>query len=69
MGLVDLELMRGERRQGLATLLVGEALRQVHDQGVALIEAQVTRENTICRALFDKLGFEEVDQATVYRKE
>lgn len=68
MGLVDLELVPGQRRQGLATYLVGEALRIVHDQGVALVEAQVRQSNPIARALFDKLGFRQVDAGSVFRK-
>jgi len=68
-GLVDLHVAESERRQGLATHLLGEAFRQLHAQSVAVVEAQVRESNATARQLFDKLGFVEVDQSVVYRKE
>ena len=68
-GLVDLHVAESERHQGLATHLLGEAFRHLHAQSVAVIEAQVREANAIARKLFDSLGFQEVDQSVVYRKE
>jgi ribosomal protein S18 acetylase RimI-like enzyme len=68
-GLVDLHVAEAERRQGLATHLLGEAFRQLHAHSVAAVEAHVTESNAHARGLFNKLGFEEVDQSVVYRKE
>jgi ribosomal protein S18 acetylase RimI-like enzyme len=67
-GIVGLEVWGEQRRQGLATFLLGEAIRQMHAQGVALAEVQVAADNESAVALFQKLGFNEVDQAVHYRK-
>jgi ribosomal protein S18 acetylase RimI-like enzyme len=68
-GLIDLYVADSERHHGLATHLLGEAFRQLHAQSVAVVEAQVRETNAIARKLFGKLGFQEVDQSVVYRKE
>jgi ribosomal protein S18 acetylase RimI-like enzyme len=68
-GLVDLHVADAERHHGLATHLLGEAFRQLHAKSVAVVEAQVRESNAIARKLFGKLGFQEVDQSAVYRKE
>ncbi|HEX4146633.1 MAG TPA: GNAT family N-acetyltransferase [Pirellulales bacterium] len=68
-GLLDLHVAESERHQGLATHLLGEAFRHLHSQSVAVVEAQVREANEIARKLFGKLGFQEVDQSAVYRKE
>jgi ribosomal protein S18 acetylase RimI-like enzyme len=68
-GLINLKVTDSERHQGLATFLLGDAFRQLHAQSVAVVEAQVREADTITRELFAKLGFAEVDQSVVYRKE
>ena len=68
-GLIDLHVAETERHQGLATHLLGEAFRHLHAQSVAVVEAQVRESNDLARKLFGKLGFQEVDQSVVYRKE
>ena len=68
-GLINLKVADGERHQGLATYLLGDAFRQLHTQSVAVVEAQVAESNQLARELFTKLGFAEVDQSVVYRKE
>jgi ribosomal protein S18 acetylase RimI-like enzyme len=67
-GLVDLEVLPAERRQGLATFLLGEAFRQLATQGVSVVEAQVDPKDAAAYGLFCKLGFEAVDEAVHYRK-
>jgi ribosomal protein S18 acetylase RimI-like enzyme len=52
----------------LATFLLGEALKQLHSQGVAVVEAQARDDDPSSPALFRKLGFVEVDRATLYEK-
>jgi ribosomal protein S18 acetylase RimI-like enzyme len=64
-----LEIDESERRQGLATFLLGEGLRQSHRHGATLVEAQAMQHNTAALSLYRKLGFEEVDQGVVFRKE
>jgi GNAT superfamily N-acetyltransferase len=68
VGVADLEVGAGRRRQGLATYLMGEALRHLHTQGVALAEVHVAQENTAAQALFRNLGFDQVDASVLYRK-
>ncbi len=68
-GLVELEVEPSERRQGLATFLLAEALRQLHAQGIALVEAQVMQSNAAAQGLYNKLGFTEIDQGAVLRKQ
>ncbi len=69
MGLIDLEVDPSSRRQGLATFLLGEAFRQLQQQGVALIEVQTMEDNSSARSLYRKLGFEQVDSGAVFRKD
>ena len=45
VGVAGLEVAPSARRQGLATYLLGEAFRQLHAQGVALVEVHVAEEN------------------------
>ena len=68
-GLIDLEVAPAERRQGLATYLLGEAFRQLHTEGVGLVEVQIRNDAAPALGLFNALGFEEIDQAAVYRKD
>ena len=67
-GLVDLEVVPTERRQGLATFLLGEAFRHLSSQGISLVEAQADQNDAAAIKLFCKLGFEPVDEAVHYRK-
>jgi ribosomal protein S18 acetylase RimI-like enzyme len=68
LGVVDLVVGIEGKRQGNGTYLLGEALRQFHAQGLALAEVHVGDDNGPALALFEKLGFNEVDQAIDYRK-
>ncbi len=68
-GLIDLEVDAASRRKGMALYLIGESLRQLQDQAFVLIEVQAVERNTAALALYAKLGFEQVDSATVFRKE
>ena len=67
-GLIELEVAEDQRRQGVATFLLSEALRQIYAQGISLVEVQVMLSNQVARALYDKLGFTEIDQGAVFRK-
>jgi len=67
-GLSQLEVIITGRRQGLATFLLGESFRQLQAQGVTLVEVQIPQDNAAALGLYLKLGFEEVDRATVFRK-
>jgi hypothetical protein len=68
VGLRRVEVAANQRREGLATFLLGEALKQLASQGVALVEAQADDDDLCSSALFRKLGFTGVDHATSYEK-
>jgi GNAT superfamily N-acetyltransferase len=68
-GLIDLLVDANHRRQGLATFLISDAIRQLRDRSISLIETQTMIHNTTAQGLYKKLGFEQVDQGVVYRKE
>lgn len=69
VGLLDIEVDPPQRRQGLGTFALAEAFRQLTSQGVQTIEAQVAQQNTACLGLFRKLGFQQTQQAIVFRKD
>jgi len=69
VGLVKLEIDESCRRQGLGTYLAAEALHQLHVHGAALAEVQMDAANEPVLALCGKLGFEEVERGTLFRKD
>lgn len=69
VGLLDVQVDPSRRRQGLGTFLLGESFRQLTRQGIAIIEAQSAERNPAATGLFGKLGLEEVQRGTVFRKE
>jgi ribosomal protein S18 acetylase RimI-like enzyme len=68
-GMFDLAVRSQRRRQGLATFLLGEAFERLSNRGILRVEAQTMRENSAALALYQKLGFTQVDEGTVYRKD
>jgi ribosomal protein S18 acetylase RimI-like enzyme len=68
VGLLHVEVDAALRGQGLGTFLVGEALRRLHQGGMALAETQAAEDNPAALALFRKLGFRQVDRGVVLRK-
>jgi len=69
LGLVDVHVSEAHRRQGLATFLVGEALRQVQQHGFTAVEAQILERDEGSNTLLKKLGFVEIGRGAVYRKD
>lgn len=69
VGLIQLHVEEPFRRQGLAAFLCGEALKRSATQGIARVEVQAMQLNTAALSLYTKLGFREVDQGCVYRRE
>jgi GNAT superfamily N-acetyltransferase len=67
-GLIDLEVDAANRRKGMALYLIGESLRQLQEQAFVLIEVQGLERNAAALALYAKLGFQQVDSGTVFRK-
>ncbi len=68
-GMVDVWVADAHRRQGMGLSLVGEILRQASEQGYGLVEVQTMQQNSAARALYQKLGFEQIDSGAIYRKE
>jgi ribosomal protein S18 acetylase RimI-like enzyme len=68
-GIIDLQVSPARRRQGLATHLLGEAFTRMVGRGVARVEAQTMQTNLPALALYRKLGFSQVDEGVVFRKE
>ena len=68
VGMIDLFTAEEFRRQGLATFLIGEALKQLQGYGVTRCQVQTMQHNSAALGLYDKLGFAEVDTGYVLRK-
>jgi len=68
-GVIELEVEPQHRRQGLATFLLGDALRVLASQDVAVVEAQTDEGDAAGIALFGKLGFRTIGHGTIYRKD
>lgn len=68
-GMFDLQVSSDYRRKGLATFLLGKAFDRLRARGVLLVEAQTMQHNTSAVALYHKLGFKQVDEGIVYRKD
>jgi len=68
VGLVEMTTAQAYRRQGLATFLVGEALRQLYAYGVSRCQVQTMAHNAAARSLYKQLGFAEKDEGIVLRK-
>lgn len=68
LGLVDVEVCEGLRRQGLAKYLLSQALRYLRDQYFTLAELQIRESNEAGRRLCHSLGFKQVDMGRMYRK-
>jgi len=66
-GLLHVDIEGGRRRQGLAHHLVAEALHDLGQEGVSLVEAHSSGANAAATKLFQKLGFVAVEAGTVYR--
>jgi len=68
-GLIELSVEPVSQRQGLATALLSEAFATFLRQGITLVEAQTTASNAAAIQLYNKLGFTQVGQGSVFRKE
>lgn len=67
-GLIELEIEEGYRRQGLVTYLLSEVFHDLGRHRVNRLEIQTMQHNSAAVSLYEKLGFEKVDQGLVYRK-
>jgi GNAT superfamily N-acetyltransferase len=68
-GLIDVEVEPSKRHKGLATYLIGEAMRQLQERAIAVVEVQTMEQNAPAVAIYRKLGFQQVDSGIVLRKD
>lgn len=68
-GIIALDVSVSARRQGIATYLLSDIMRQLAAQGVGLVQVQTMGHNQPAVKLYEKLGFTLVNQGAVYRKE
>jgi ribosomal protein S18 acetylase RimI-like enzyme len=67
IGLINLEVPVEHRRKGYGRFLVSEILRRARENLIGLVEVQTGVTNQPALALYASLGFEPIDQATLYR--
>lgn len=68
-GLLDVFVESSWRRQGMATFLLGKAMRALQEEGITRIEAQTMQHNTEAREMYRKLGFDSQDEGIVFRRD
>ena len=67
-GLLHVDIEGPRRRQGLAQYLIAEAMHDLSQEGVALIEAHTTDANVPAANLFEKLDFSQSGQGMLFEK-
>ena len=67
-GLLHVDIEGARRRQGLASYLVAEAMHDLAQEGVTLVETQVVETNAPAVNLFEKLGFTVADRGTLFSR-
>jgi ribosomal protein S18 acetylase RimI-like enzyme len=69
VGLTELWIDPEHRRQGLVTFLLSEVFHQLIRAGIAQVDVQTMAENSAGVGLYEKLGFDEIDRGTVFRRQ
>lgn len=67
IGLFDVEVHADHRRKGYGRHLVNEILRLARAHSTAMVAVQTRSTNTAALALYQSIGFEPVETATLYR--
>jgi ribosomal protein S18 acetylase RimI-like enzyme len=67
IGLIDLEVVAHERRKGYGRFLVGEIFRRARENMISCVAVQTASTNQPALSLYESLGFQPVEQATLYR--
>jgi len=68
-GLVNMEVALPYRRQGFGRFLVGSLARGLTDRHIHYVNVQTLETNAPALALYRSVGFQDVEQATLYRLE
>jgi ribosomal protein S18 acetylase RimI-like enzyme len=67
LGLLGVEVAPAHRRKGYGRFLVGEILRTARELAIGAVQVQTTATNLPALGLYQALGFQPIDQSTVYR--
>jgi ribosomal protein S18 acetylase RimI-like enzyme len=67
IGMIGVEVALPHRRKGYGRYLVSEVLRWARDHAVDLVEVQTASTNVPALSLYDSLGFQAIEQSTLYR--
>lgn len=67
IGVIDVEVAPPHRRNGYGRLLLAEVLRSAREQMFAAAQVQTDSSNEPALALYGSLGFQPIDEATLYR--
>jgi GNAT superfamily N-acetyltransferase len=68
VGLLDLQVADGMRRQGIGKFIGLQLLRYLQDQFFGLAEMHVPEHNTTGTAFLQRIGFEQVDVGRMFKK-
>ncbi len=69
VGLIEIRVEESARRRGLAIFLLSEAFRQFVRDGTRDVEVQAMQHNLAAQALYRKIGFQQISQGGIFRKE
>jgi len=69
LGLIEVWVDESLRRRGMAMFLVSEAFRQFIREGTHEVEVQAMQHNLAAQTLYRKMGFQQIGQGSVFRKE
>jgi hypothetical protein len=67
-GLVQLDLAAETAPRGAEMFLIAESIRQLQADGVTLVEVQLGSEDDERRQLYERLGFQQVEEGIVLQK-
>ncbi len=67
VGLIKLEVAPSERGKGHGRFLVAEMFRRLRENQIQIVGAQTASTNLPALGLYASLGFETIDQSTLYR--
>ncbi len=66
---MNVSVAESARRQGFGKFLMSEVMREAAEQGYGMVEVQTMQHNVAALAMYDKLGFHQVDSGAILRKE
>ncbi len=67
IGLINLEVAAQHRRKGFGRHLITEIFRRARENLIALVEVQTSSTNEPALSLYASLGFQPIDEATLFR--